>query len=157
MTLECPRTSRPAARVVMVNETHQVLYLQAREGAARRTFWVMPGGGLKAGETFEQAAVREVYEETGLSISLDACLWTRRHVFEWLGKRQDQFEVFFLARVHGLMSLGTRPDSYIEGHRWWSLPELERSAEVFAPRRIAQLVAPVLRGEYPREPFDCGV
>lgn len=157
MTFECPHNSRPAARVVMVDDADRVLYLRAREGASGPTFWVMPGGGLASRETFEQAAIREVYEETGLSIALEACLWTRRHVFVWLGRELDQFEVFFLARVAGPMRLGTKPDNYVDGHRWWSLAELENSAEVFAPRSIARLVAPVLRGEYPREPFDCGV
>src|SRR4030042_5431833 len=33
--------------------------------------WTMPGGKLHFGETFEEAAVREVLEETGLKISQD--------------------------------------------------------------------------------------
>lgn len=33
--------------------------------------WTMPGGKLNFGESFEQAAVREVLEETGLKISHD--------------------------------------------------------------------------------------
>ena len=157
MTVECPFTSRPAARVVMVDGYDRVLFLHAREGESGKTFWVMPGGGLAVGESFEEAAIRETYEETGLSISLGPCLWKRHHVFDWMGKRLDQFEVFFLARVPGATRIGGTPDDYVHGHRWWSLRELECSEETFAPRRIAQLIAPVLRGEYPSEPYDCGV
>jgi 8-oxo-dGTP pyrophosphatase MutT (NUDIX family) len=157
MTIEHPPDSRPAARVVMIDDRDRVLYLHAREAESGKAFWVMPGGGLAAGETFEEAAIREAYEETGLSISLGPCLWKRRHVFDWLGKRLDQFEVFFLVRVSGVTRIGGTPDDYVHGHRWWSLHELERSDEVFAPRRIAELIAPVLRGEYPSEPYDCGV
>ena len=32
--------------------------------------WTMPGGKLKFGETFEQAALREVKEETGFSVEV---------------------------------------------------------------------------------------
>jgi len=149
--------SRPAARVVMVDDHDRVLFLRAHEGESGSTFWVMPGGGLTAGESFEEAAIREIHEETGLSIRLGPCLWTRRHVFDWLGKHHDQFEVFFLARVSGPVPIGGTPDDYVHGYRWWTLRELELSDETFAPRRIAQLIAPVLRGRYPSEPYDCGV
>jgi len=48
-------------------------------------------------------------------------------------------------------------DSYVVGHRWWDLNELEPSNEDFAPRRLAELLAPILRGEYPGPAIDCGV
>jgi hypothetical protein len=43
------------------------------------------------------------------------------------------------------------------GHRWWSLNEIERSCEDFAPRRLAVLLPPILRGEFADQPIDCGV
>lgn len=33
-----------------------------------RTYWTFPGGGINKGEPFDQAAVREVKEETGLDV-----------------------------------------------------------------------------------------
>lgn len=35
-----------------------------------RTYWTFPDGGVEEGETVEQAAVREVKEETGLDVKV---------------------------------------------------------------------------------------
>jgi ADP-ribose pyrophosphatase YjhB (NUDIX family) len=33
--------------------------------------WLLPGGGVEPGEDWERAAVREVYEETGVTVTVD--------------------------------------------------------------------------------------
>lgn len=38
-------------------------------------FWVAPGGGVKGSETYEDAAKREVKEETGLSVEVGQLLY----------------------------------------------------------------------------------
>jgi hypothetical protein len=38
-------------------------------------------------------------------------------------------------------------------HKWWSLKEIEKSSEFFAPRRLAQLLKPILLGSYPQVPL----
>ena len=52
----------PAGCVLIVNEKKQLL-LQKR---ADNGCWDYPGGAVELGESFEECAVREVFEETGL-------------------------------------------------------------------------------------------
>jgi len=75
----------------------------------------------------------------------------------WNGKPADQYERYFVGWSSSADIDGHEPDDYVIGYRWWTLAELEASNEDFAPRRIRALLPPILRGEFPEEPFDCGV
>ncbi len=57
------RPIRTGVRVMMIQENKVTLIRQTY-----MTGWFMPGGGLKRGETLEQAARREAYEETGAEL-----------------------------------------------------------------------------------------
>jgi 8-oxo-dGTP pyrophosphatase MutT (NUDIX family) len=54
-------------RVVVIWQG-QLLLVQHHDPRDGKTFWMPPGGGSYPGETPEQAAVREVREETGLDV-----------------------------------------------------------------------------------------
>jgi hypothetical protein len=84
-------------------------------------------------------------------------VWTRRHAYEWSGRWCDQYERFFVAFTASCDLSPEQPDSYVAETRWWTIEALEASADEFAPRRLAELLRPVLHRQYPVAPFDCGV
>jgi 8-oxo-dGTP diphosphatase len=57
---------------VLVDDVGRILLALWNEGAAPA--WTVPGGGVEEGETPEQAAVREVREETGYDVELERLL-----------------------------------------------------------------------------------
>ncbi|HET6978328.1 MAG TPA: NUDIX domain-containing protein [Pyrinomonadaceae bacterium] len=157
MDLIVPSGARAAARVLLLSDRNRLLLLHARDGPGGHQWWMAPGGGLETGETFETAAQRELYEETGLLLPIERCVWFRRHIYTWEGREHDQYERYFLAHSKELTVRPRKPDTYVTGHRWWSLDELVNSKEDFAPRRLAQLLPSILAGEFPERAIDCGV
>jgi len=157
MHLDIPPGARLAARVLVLDEEDRLLLLEARDSPGNHRWWVAPGGGVRSGESFEGAAQRELQEETGLLLPVQRWVWTRRHVYDWQGRRHDQYERYFAAKVASPRVMPVKADGYVVDHRWWHLGEIEQSHEEFAPRRLAVLLPSIIRGEYPDPPLDCGV
>ena len=157
MNGDVPTGARPVARIVLLDTSERLLLLQAVHAADGYTFWTAPGGGVEPGETFEDAARRELREETGLDPAVGRWVWTRHHIYSWNGRPCNQYERFFVART---TETGIRPqkqDSHVVAHRWWTLSEVLSSVEEFAPQRMGALIADLLRGDYPDPPIDCGI
>ncbi len=78
--------------------------LIARRSATGKLQWTLPKGGIEPGEAVEDAAVREVREETGIHAAIVAALGVVDYWFVWRpdGVRYHKFVHYYLMRpVHG--------------------------------------------------------
>ena len=65
---------------------HRNAVLLVRRGQSpARDSWAIPGGRVKIGETLQQAAEREIYEETGVTIKAGKPIFT----FDMIERDQD--------------------------------------------------------------------
>ena len=154
---------RQAARAVILDPADRILLVRFvfPDGGP---LWATPGGGIDAGETPEAAIVRELAEEVGLSgFELGPWIWTREHVFPfWDGSWDGQVERYALVRTDAFepeprFTTEQLEAEFVTGIRWWTQEELAASTELFAPRRLPELVAALLRDGPPEEPVDVGV
>jgi 8-oxo-dGTP pyrophosphatase MutT (NUDIX family) len=84
MTRETP-TLRRAARVLLLDEYRRVLLV--RFAYRGESWWAAPGGGLEDHESHEEAARREVAEETGFELDeLGPLVWRREDFFRFEGR-----------------------------------------------------------------------
>jgi G:T/U-mismatch repair DNA glycosylase/ADP-ribose pyrophosphatase YjhB (NUDIX family) len=144
---------RSGVRAIVVDPDDRVLLLRFREGV-----WALPGGGVEPGESEHDALRRELAEELGLvEVEVGPLVWTRSHD-EPFGQLWGQREHFYLVRVPQF-ELAPRVDLAVEhvvDLRWWTLDEIERSTEVFAPRRLGDLLRDLITTGPPAAPIDTG-
>jgi 8-oxo-dGTP pyrophosphatase MutT (NUDIX family) len=139
MTAPVPRT---AARIFLLDDQDRVLLIHQRLDLHRTdSHWIAPGGGLEDGETLIEAAVREVYEETGLRVALPPAaepVFIEREQFSFAGQYIDQTNYYFLARAASDVPVqAIEPTEYEAvislGSRWWPLEELETATVARIP------------------------
>ncbi|TPW76210.1 NUDIX hydrolase [Schumannella soli] len=138
---------RRTSRILVVDDRDRVLLFLTRapdsSGFAR---WMTPGGGVEGDETHGEAAVRELWEETGLRDAvLTGPIWSldfdvtwdeadhdRGHA-EYYALRTDTF-----APANDNWTDDERVD--LEQHRWWSVDELAATDEPYEPEGLPELV-----------------
>lgn len=149
---------RPNVGVVLFNASGKV-WLGKRYGADEPWCWQFPQGGMDEGETPEEAGLRELYEETGVTADLVEPLgsitdWlaydfppevlAQRSRNRWRGQKQRWFAYRYLGTDEDFDLKAVPPQEFSE-FRWVSLettPQLiipwkrdiyEQVAEAFAP------------------------
>jgi double-stranded uracil-DNA glycosylase len=151
---------RQATRAIVRDPDDRVLLV--RFEFPDRAIWATPGGGIEEGESHEHAIRRELEEETGLvGFELGPPVWLREHVFP-LGRWDGQAETYYLVRTPAFepeprLSWEQLNAEYVTAMRWWTLDQLESSAERFSPRGLPRLLRRLLEDGPPQAPIDVGV
>jgi putative (di)nucleoside polyphosphate hydrolase len=165
---------RPNVGIIICNERNQVFWGKR----VREHSWQFPQGGIKAGETPEQAMFRELMEETGLKPEHVRILgrtrewlrydvpthWVRR---EWRGTYKGQKQIWFLLRLVGRdcdVSLRASHHPEFDAWRWneyWApleaVIEFKRGVYEQALSELSRFLSLSPRGQSDRRPRRQGI
>ncbi|MCG9494097.1 NUDIX domain-containing protein [Acinetobacter pittii] len=141
---------RKSSRLLVINENHKILLFQfthTNDALAGQSYWATVGGGLEEGETFEQAACRELYEELGV---------VRREVGTHVATRNFEMmlpsaevviseERLFIVSIKNeevnTANWSEHEKLVISKSRWWTFDELSQTEEIVYPNNIPNIFA----------------
>lgn len=162
-----PARIRSSVRALVLDPEGRVLLVRLEFPDA--TVWALPGGGVEPDEDPVDALRRELAEELGLvNAPIGPHVWDRLHMvrfrhgptpadraIRWDGQRD---------RVHLVRTAAFDPRPHLSWDelraerlheiRWWSLPEVRAHPGRFAPRRLADHLAALLRDGPPPVPLQ---
>jgi len=108
---------------------NEKILLLKRNNDPYKDHWVMPGGKLKFGETLDEAAVREFFEETGIKATCKAIKGLNNEVLMSQDPENKKFEKVnhFFIFVAELESVETKFKESDEGElRWFDINEIDK-------------------------------
>ena len=161
--MSTPLPLRPAVRGLVIDTENSVLLVRLvfPDGA----WWVLPGGGIDAGEDHATALHRELAEEVGLvGATIGLPVWERTHYFqmtdtdgvEWGG----QTEMVYFVRTERFDPSPHFSEEQLraEGlheHKWWTIDDIAAydGTDSFAPPQIAEHLSHIVNHGVPVPPF----
>ncbi len=138
------------SRVLLLDEQdHVLLFLTKHDVPGYPARWLSTGGHLEAGESHRDAAIRELFEETGLVIDEPGdVIWEHDFVAERSpGVFANHHEKFFVHRTTRFAPshAGWTAEEHVDivDEHWWDLAALRAATEPVEPANLIELLAMV--------------
>lgn len=133
---------------ISVHKGYAYVAVIARRNRGGRLEWCLPKGHLEGMETAEEAAVREISEETGIFSRVLCHLATIDYWFSGHDHRVHKVvHHFLLEALHGRLTVENDPDKEAEKVEWVRIDRVASRLAYPNERRIVGMARHLLTGE----------
>jgi 8-oxo-dGTP pyrophosphatase MutT (NUDIX family) len=134
--LSTPKPTEISAGGVLVRRDEVAVIVPVRRAAGGRKVLALPKGHVDPGETAEQAALREVREETGMTGEVVEQLGEVRYWYQRSGKKIPKLVTFFLLDYRS--GSEADHDTEVEEVRWLPLAQAATQLSYRGEREMVQ-------------------
>ncbi len=130
-----------AGGFVLSSDGKSTVAIIGRETRSRRIEWCVPKGHPEGNETLEQAAVREVFEETGIECQVVTPLGNINYTFSAGNKVIDKtVHHFLLQQIGGDLNVENDPNHEAVTAKWVAVDDLSGILTHENERRMGRAV-----------------
>lgn len=159
---------RNSIRILLLNPENELLLMCAddpgtttEDGRNYGRYWFTIGGEIEKDESLEDAAKRELFEETGLENSAviwGPIVWHGAFKLVLYGQLTELKQKFIVARtkernVH-LSNLTEEEQAIIKHLEWFSLEKMETCPEIIFPIGLSTYLPDIIAEKYPQTPLE---
>ncbi len=159
---------RNSVNILILNDKNELLLMCADDpkttsvdGTYHGRFWFTIGGKIEEGESMQEAALRELREETGITpdqVELGPVVWFGEFDLVLAGTPTHIKQTFIVAKTKqkniSLENLTQEEKAVIKKIAWFSLDDIKNSTEVIYPIVLPQYLPDIISGNYPEQPLE---
>jgi 8-oxo-dGTP pyrophosphatase MutT (NUDIX family) len=160
--------TRNSVKVLLLNDKNELLLMCAEDPATTTVggeyhgrFWFPIGGEVESGESIQEAALREIYEETGIKeeeVELGPIVWYGEFDLVLGGTLTHLKQIFIVAKTKKTNIALSKPTEWektvVKKIAWFSYEEIKNSDEVIYPVLLSEYLPDILLGKYPKKPLE---
>ena len=160
--------TRNSIKTLLLNSKNELLLVCTEDpkttsidGKSHKRFWSCIGGEMEQGETSQQALLREIEEETGITpdkIKLGPLVWFGEFDLMLSGTLTHIKQQFIVAHTtqndFHLNNLTEEEKPIIKNLKWFPLKDIITCSDVIYPILLREHITDIIVGTYPKEPLE---